>query len=66
LIVASRKASLYHRQDDETEKIAELSQGDVLTPIGQTNGSKNWYMVKTQKGVIGWIRSSDVGDVTSK
>ena len=38
LVVASRQAALYPRQDDEAEKIAELSQGDTLIPMGQSNG----------------------------
>ena len=66
LIVESKKASLYRRQDDETEKVAELSQGDALIPMAAINGGKNWYMVKTQKGLIGWVRSSDVRDGTYK
>lgn len=60
LVVVSRQAALYPRQDDETEKIAELSQGDTLIPMGQSNGGNEWYMVKTQKGLIGWIKSADV------
>jgi len=66
LIVASKKAALYPRQDDETEKIAELVQGDALIPMAQSNGGNDWYMVKTQKGMIGWIRSSDVSKETYK
>jgi hypothetical protein len=57
IVVASRQAALYPRQDDESEKIAELSQGDTLVPMGQSN---EWYMVKTQKGLVGWIKSADV------
>ena len=60
LIVVSRQAALYPRQDDEAEKVAELSQGETLIPMGQSNGGSEWYMVKTQKGVIGWIKSADV------
>jgi hypothetical protein len=56
----SRQAALYPRQDDEAEKVTELSQGDTLTPMGQSNGGNEWYMVKTQKGLIGWIKSADV------
>ena len=66
LIVASRQAALYPRQDDEAEKIAELSQGDSLIPMGQSNGGTEWYMVKTQKGLVGWIKSADVRTDTSK
>lgn len=66
LIVASKQSALYPRQDDQTEKIAELSQGEALTPLAQSNGGNDWYMVKTQQGIIGWIKSSDVNKATSK
>lgn len=60
LVVASRQAGLYPRQDEEAEKITELSLGDILTPMGQSNGGNEWYMVKTQTGLVGWIKSADV------
>jgi hypothetical protein len=66
LVVASRQAVLYPRQDDEAEKIADLSQGDTLFPMGQSNSGNEWYIVKTQKGLIGWVRSSDVREETGK
>jgi hypothetical protein len=66
LVVASRQAVLYPRQDDEAEKIADLAQGDTLVPMGQSNGGNEWYMVKTQKGLIGWVKSSEVREETGK
>jgi hypothetical protein len=57
LVVASIRAALYPLQDEESEKIAELSQGDPLVALGQSN---QWYMVKTQKGLVGWVKSADV------
>jgi hypothetical protein len=60
LVVVSRQAALYPRQDAEAEKIAELSQGDTLISMGQSNGGNDWYMVKTPKGLVGWIKSVDV------
>ncbi len=66
LVVTSREAALYPRQDDEAEKIAQLSQGDTVIPVGQSNGGSEWYMVKTQKGLIGWIKSADVRAETAK
>ena len=66
LVVASRQAALYPRQDDEAEKIAELSLGDTLIPMGQSNGGNEWYMVKTQTGLVGWIKSTDVRTETAK
>jgi hypothetical protein len=66
LVVASRQAVLYPRQDDEAEKMADLSQGDTLVPMGQSIGGKDWYMVKTQTGLIGWVKSSDVREEIGK
>ena len=48
------------------EKIAQLSEGDKLVPLLQSEGSINWYMVKTEKGIIGWVKSSDVRKDESK
>jgi hypothetical protein len=66
LVVASRQAVLYPRQDEEAEKIAELSLGDALIPMGQSNGGNEWYMVKTQTGLVGWIKSADVRTETAR
>jgi hypothetical protein len=66
LVVASRQAVLYPRQDDEAEKMADLSQGDSLVPMGQSDSGNQWYMVKTQTGLIGWVKSSDVREETGK
>jgi hypothetical protein len=66
LIVTSKQATLYPRQDEEAEKIEELSEGEALIPIVQSNGGNEWYMVKTSKGLIGWVKSADVRDETVK
>lgn len=66
LVVTSKGASVFPRQDDELEKIAQLSEGDKLVPLLQSEGSINWYMVKTEKGIIGWVKSSDVRKDESK
>jgi hypothetical protein len=60
LIVATKDAGLYSRQDDESEKLFLLAQGETLTPMIQSAGGSEWYMVKTQKGLVGWIKSKDV------
>lgn len=60
LVVATKSASLYPRQDDESEKIDQLAQGEPLVPLVQSSGGNDWFMVKTQRGVIGWIKSGDV------
>ena len=61
LVVTAASAPLYPSQDDETQKIEELRNGAILIPIIQaTSGSNGWYMVKTPKGIIGWVKSSNV------
>ena len=66
LVVRSRQIGLYPRQDDTAEKITELYEGDILIPMAQSNGGKDWYMVKTQQGVIGWVKATDVREDTGK
>ena len=67
LVVISNSAPLYPRQDDETQRIEEISQGAILVPMLQgTSGAISWYMVKTQKGTIGWVKSTDVREQAVK
>jgi hypothetical protein len=60
LVVAVNDAALYLRQDEESQKLEQLSQGEILTPMVQSAGGDDWFMVKTGKGVIGWIKSRNV------
>jgi hypothetical protein len=60
LVVGESGAHLYARQDDQSEIIARLEKGEALIPLGQAVGVGHWYMVETQKGAVGWVRSSDV------
>jgi len=60
LVVAAKEAGLYPKQDDESEKLAQLPQGEPLVPMLQSSGGNDWFMVRTQKGVIGWVKSADV------
>jgi hypothetical protein len=60
LVVSAKSASLFPRQDEESEKIVQLDQGVTLVPMVQSEGGSDWYMVKTPKGLVGWIKSSDV------
>jgi hypothetical protein len=67
LFVASNKALLYARQDDETERLAQLSLGDPLTAVMRaTGGNLDWYMVRTATGIVGWIKSTDVRESSGK
>ncbi|TMA93900.1 MAG: hypothetical protein E6J74_16775 [Deltaproteobacteria bacterium] len=60
LVVATKDAGLYPRQDEESEKLFQLAQGETLIPMVQSAGGSEWYMVKTQKGLVGWVKSTDV------
>lgn len=60
LVVAVKAAGLYPKQDDESEKVIELSQGESLVPMVQSSGGNDWYMVRTEKGMIGWVKSAEV------
>lgn len=66
LVVASKSTGLYPRQDSEAEKIDQLSQGESLVPMVQTAGGSEWYMVKTQKGLVGWVKGADVREEKTK
>lgn len=59
LLVGESGAHLYARQDGHSEIIARLEKGETLILLGQAVGA-GWYMVKTQKGAVGWVKSSDV------
>jgi hypothetical protein len=65
LSVEGGDAYLYTRQDKHSDAITKLEQGEKLTPLGQAFGSgEAWYMVKTQKGAVGWVQSSSVRGLT--
>jgi hypothetical protein len=66
LVVAAKSADLFPRQDDQSKKIAQLPQGESLVPMVQSAGGNDWYMVKTQKGLVGWIKSADVREEKAK
>jgi hypothetical protein len=67
LVVATNPASLYQSQDDESPRIEELPTGAILVPIIQaSSGGNGWYMVKTPKGTIGWVKSTDVLELPAK
>jgi len=66
LVVTAKNAGLFSRQDEEAEKITQLSEGENLVPMVQSEGGRQWYMVRTQKGLVGWIKSTDVREEKTK
>lgn len=60
LTITAQSANLYASQDNEGKIITTLERGEVLKPLAQGVGFVTWYMVKTSKGVVGWIQGVDV------
>ena len=59
--VRSTGVSLYARSDELADKITPLVMGEKLTPLLEAVGvDALWYMVKTDAGMTGWIKSADV------
>lgn len=61
LTTESKGAALHVRHDEFSDKLADVSQGERLIPVAETTaGNTHWYMVKTQTGLLGWVKSADV------
>jgi Bacterial SH3 domain len=60
LTVRESGAALYARQELDSDKIATLKKGEMLSPLAEAVGQQTWYMVRTQNGLVGWVRSADV------
>jgi thiol-disulfide isomerase/thioredoxin len=61
LYVKSSGVSVYGQQDSSSEAVARPSRGEKLYPLGKASmEGESWYMVKTEQGLIGWIRRDDV------
>jgi hypothetical protein len=60
LTVVESGAALYARQELDSDQIATLQKGEMLAPLAEAVGQQTWYMVKTQRGLVGWVRSVDV------
>jgi hypothetical protein len=66
LHVKSSDASIHAQQDKSSEALARPSRGERLDPLAKASaGGESWYMVKTQQGVIGWVRLSDVEELSN-
>jgi hypothetical protein len=59
LTVGESGASLYSQQEVESDKIATLQKGETLIPLAEAVGRQTWYMVKTARGLVGWVRATD-------
>ena len=67
LVVATNRAPIYQSQDEEAPIVEELPTGAILVPIIQTtSGATGWYLVKTPKGTVGWVKGTDVLEQSAK
>jgi hypothetical protein len=60
LTVRGAGGALYAQQDAQSDQIAILQKGQLLTPLAEAVGQQTWYMVKTSQGLVGWVRATDV------
>lgn len=60
LTVRESGTPLYSHQDVKSDKLGTLKKGETLIPVGEAVGQENWYMVKTQGGLFGWVRAAEV------
>src|SRR5262245_25812635 len=60
LTVREAGGALYAQQDTQSDQIAILQKGQLLTPLAEAVGQQTWYMVKTSQGLVGWVRAIDV------
>ena len=61
LSVSGPDAYLYGSQEESSEIITHLEPHETLILLANTVGrAESWYLVKTQKGVSGWVKSTDV------
>jgi len=52
-------------QDPQSQVVAKLEKGDELATLGNSSGAgEDWYMVKTAKGLIGWVKAAEVEQPT--
>jgi Bacterial SH3 domain len=59
LTIRESGASLYSQQEVESDKIATLQKGETLILLAEAVGQQTWYMVKTARGLVGWVRAAD-------
>lgn len=58
---ATAEIRLFAAPDDSSPPMESVKPDDALLPMAETIGSQGskWYLVKTQRGVHGWIKAGD-------
>ena len=66
LSVGEKEVHLFAHPDRDAQVVAKLAQGEKLMPLANALGrGEPWYMVRTQKGAVGWVKSSEVQGAAS-
>lgn len=60
LTVRESGTTLYASQQLDSDRITTLKKGEMLTLLAEAIGRQTWYMVKTEQGLVGWVRAADV------
>src|SRR3954447_360742 len=59
LTVNRTATPLYSRQDERSDVLANLQNGESLIPIAEAVGTETWYLVQTRRGLTGWVGGTD-------
>lgn len=60
LTVRESGTTLYASQQIDSDRITTLKKGEMLALLAEAIGQQTWYMVKTEQGLVGWVRAADV------
>ena len=58
---ASEGLQIFAAPEETGQVIGILGAGESMTPLAETHGGGGlkWYLIKTQSGLIGWIKQGD-------
>ena len=60
-LVAGTETYLFNEPEQHSQPVAKLERGEKLIPIANAAGrGESWYMVRSAKGTVGWVRASQV------
>ena len=60
LTVRESGTALYASQQLDSDRVTTLKKGEMLALLAEAIGRQTWYMVKTEQGLVGWVRAADV------
>ena len=60
LLTCVQRANVYSEQNEKSKVLEVLGIDEPLFSEECLAEVKQWYLVKTESGIIGWIKSNDV------